>query len=67
MIRCPNCGAEYNDNTWFCVKCGTMLDAEKDKVVELVILVKVKISEPTTLQRAADIRLQRFVPDPRPF
>lgn len=39
----------------------------KDKVVELVILVKVKISEPTTLQRAADIRLQRFVPDPRPF
>ena len=38
-----------------------------DKVVELVILVKVKISEPTTLQRAADIRLQRFVPDPRPF
>ena len=39
----------------------------KDKVVELVILVRVKISEPTTLQRAADIRLQRFVPDPRPF
>ncbi len=39
----------------------------KDRVVELVILVKVKISEPTTLQRAPDIRLQRFVPDPRPF
>ena len=39
----------------------------KDKVVELVILVKVKISEPSTLQKAADIRLQRFVPDPRPF
>ena len=34
MLRCPNCGAEYNDNTWFCVNCGTMLDAEKDKIVQ---------------------------------
>ena len=34
MLRCPNCGAEYNDNTWFCVNCGTMLDVERDKIVE---------------------------------
>ena len=34
MLKCPNCGAEYNDNTWFCVNCGTMLDVERDKIVE---------------------------------
>jgi general secretion pathway protein D len=39
-----------------------------DDVVELVILIKVKISGNTNPhQKAADIRLQRFVPDPRPF
>ncbi len=38
-----------------------------DDVVELVILIKVRISDEETKQRAADIRLQRFVPDPRPF
>ena len=40
----------------------------EDEIVELVILIKVKISDDTyASQRAADIRLQRFVPDPRPF
>ena len=38
-----------------------------DDVVELVILIKVKIAGSGDKQRAADIRLQRFVPDPRPF
>ncbi|MDR2075000.1 MAG: secretin N-terminal domain-containing protein [Holosporales bacterium] len=39
-----------------------------DEVVELVILIKVKIvGDHNQQQRAADIRLQRFVPDPRPF
>ncbi len=39
-----------------------------DEVVELVILIKVKISgNHKSNQKAADIRLQRFVPDPRPF
>ena len=40
----------------------------KDKIVELVILIKVKIlNSGYNMQPAADIRLQRFVPDPRPF
>ncbi|MDR1475836.1 MAG: hypothetical protein LBI20_00760 [Holosporales bacterium] len=38
-----------------------------DVVVELVILIKVKIVNKRRHQRAADIRLQRYVPDPRPF
>jgi general secretion pathway protein D len=38
-----------------------------DDVVELVILIKVKIVGRQRNQRAADLRLLRFVPDPRPF
>lgn len=39
-----------------------------DDIVELVILIKVKIvGDSFEHQKAADIRLQRFVPDPRPF
>lgn len=38
-----------------------------DDIVELVILIKVKIMKQKSNQKAADIRLQRFVPDPRPF
>ncbi|MDR0942215.1 MAG: hypothetical protein LBM19_01190 [Holosporales bacterium] len=39
-----------------------------DEIVELVILIKVKLTGGGLRnQRAADIRLQRFVPDPRPF
>lgn len=38
-----------------------------DVVVELVILIKVKIVKKNKHLTAADIRLQRFVPDPRPF
>jgi general secretion pathway protein D len=38
-----------------------------DNIVELVILIRVKIVGKPGNQRAADIRLQRFVPDPRPF
>ncbi len=38
-----------------------------DGVVELVILIKVRLLNKNTNQKAADIRLQRFVPDPRPF
>jgi general secretion pathway protein D len=39
-----------------------------DEIVELVILIKVRIvGDHNPQQRAADIRLQRFVPDPRPF
>lgn len=39
-----------------------------DEIVELVILIKVKIvGDSYHCQKAADIRLQRFVPDPRPF
>jgi general secretion pathway protein D len=38
-----------------------------DDIVELVILIKVKIIRKNKTQKAADIRLQRFVPDPRPF
>lgn len=38
-----------------------------DDVVELVILIRVKIAKNSKTSRAADIRLQRFVPDPRPF
>ncbi|MDR0695459.1 MAG: hypothetical protein LBF56_01645 [Holosporales bacterium] len=38
-----------------------------DQIVELVILIKVILSDTSRNQRAADIRLQRFVPDPRPF
>ena len=38
-----------------------------DDIVELVILIKVKIANKQPHQKAADIRLQRFVPDPRPF
>ena len=38
-----------------------------DEVVELVILIKVKIAKGNDNQKATDIRLQRFVPDPRPF
>ncbi len=38
-----------------------------DEIVELVILIKVKLANKPKLQKAADIRLQRFVPDPRPF
>ena len=34
MIKCPNCGAVYNDNTWFCVNCSTVLDPERDRIVE---------------------------------
>jgi general secretion pathway protein D len=43
----------------------------KDQIVELVILIRVRITrddeQDGNLQNAADIRLQRFVPDPRPF
>ncbi|MDR1365449.1 MAG: hypothetical protein LBJ42_02595 [Holosporales bacterium] len=38
-----------------------------DEVVELVVLIKVRLVHHKQHQRAADIRLQRFVPDPRPF
>jgi general secretion pathway protein D len=38
-----------------------------DQVVELVVLIKVRIANHHLPQRAADIRLQRFVPDSRPF
>jgi hypothetical protein len=38
-----------------------------DDVVELVILIRSKIVRKTKAQKAADVRLQRFVPDPRPF
>ena len=38
-----------------------------DEIVELVILIKVKLANKPRHQRAADIRLQRFVMDPRPF
>lgn len=38
-----------------------------DEIVELVILIKVRLANNQVHQRAADIRLQRFVPDPRPF
>lgn len=38
-----------------------------DEIVELVILIKVKLANKQKLQDATDIRLQRFVPDPRPF
>lgn len=38
-----------------------------DEIVELVILIKVKLANKPHQQRAADIRLQRFVIDPRPF
>jgi general secretion pathway protein D len=38
-----------------------------DEVVELVILIKVRLLNGPQHQRAVDIRLQRFVPDPRPF
>ncbi len=38
-----------------------------DEVVELVILIKVRIAKDQENQKATDIRLQRFVPDPRPF
>ncbi|MDR1488136.1 MAG: hypothetical protein LBI26_00065 [Holosporales bacterium] len=41
---------------------------EEDQVVELVILIKVRISsDDFGERRTADTRLQRFVPDPRPF
>jgi general secretion pathway protein D len=43
----------------------------EDQIVELVILIRVRITgdeeQGNNLQNAADIRLQRFVPDPRPF
>jgi general secretion pathway protein D len=43
----------------------------EDNIVELVILIRVRITrddeQDNNLQSAADIRLQRFVPDPRPF
>jgi general secretion pathway protein D len=38
-----------------------------DDIVELVILIRVKIIKKRKHLPAADIRLQRFVPDPRPF
>jgi general secretion pathway protein D len=38
-----------------------------DNIIELVILIRVKIIGKAQPQKAADIRLQRFVPDPRPF
>lgn len=38
-----------------------------DEIVELVILIKVKLANDPRRQKAADIRLQRFVVDPRPF
>ncbi len=38
-----------------------------DEIIELVILIKVKLANKQRHQDAADIRLQRFVPDPRPF
>lgn len=38
-----------------------------DVIVELVILIKVKIIRKQKHMTAADIRLQRLVPDPRPF
>ena len=38
-----------------------------DEIVELVILIKVKLANEPRRQKAADIRLQRFVMDPRPF
>jgi general secretion pathway protein D len=38
-----------------------------DQIVELVVLIKVRIANYPLHQRAADIKLQRFVPDPRPF
>ncbi|MDR3224270.1 MAG: hypothetical protein LBT03_01645 [Holosporales bacterium] len=38
-----------------------------DEIIELVILIKVRLANTPKHQKAADIRLQRFVPDPRPF
>lgn len=38
-----------------------------DEIIELVILIKVKLANKPRHQKAADIRLQRFVVDPRPF
>ena len=38
-----------------------------DEIIELVILIKVKLSNKPRPQHAADTRLQRFVVDPRPF
>ncbi|MBQ9334974.1 MAG: hypothetical protein IJS10_00315 [Alphaproteobacteria bacterium] len=38
-----------------------------DEIIELVILIKVKLANKKRHQKAADIRLQRFVVDPRPF
>lgn len=38
-----------------------------DGIVELVILIKVRLLNKNTNPKAADIRLQRFIPDPRPF
>ena len=38
-----------------------------DGIVELVILIKVRLLNKNQSPKAADIRLQRFVPDPRPF
>ncbi|MDR2666629.1 MAG: hypothetical protein LBB34_00720 [Holosporales bacterium] len=38
-----------------------------DSVVELVILIKVKLIKEPQSQVATDVRLQRFVSDPRPF
>ncbi len=39
----------------------------KDQIVELVILVKVSIADDTPLPDNADIRLQRYIDDPRRF
>ncbi|MBQ7524261.1 MAG: secretin N-terminal domain-containing protein [Alphaproteobacteria bacterium] len=38
-----------------------------DEIVELVILIKVRLADNIPLRSAADTRLQRLVPDPRPF
>ena len=42
------------------------IDGQID-IIELVILIKVKLAHKPRHQKAADMRLQRFVVDPRPF
>ena len=38
-----------------------------DEIIELVILIKVTLANKPRRQKATDLRLQRFVVDPRPF
>lgn len=39
MIKCPNCGAELNDNAKFCDNCGSKIEKKKSSNKKIVLAV----------------------------